>query len=69
MKFEFWFARKPVIIKYLMSPYNGGPKSALFLRVSEIRAGVRRAGVKRAVFWIENSKKSGVNFKISVSSK
>ena len=26
---------------YLMGPYNAGPKSALFLRVAEIRAGVK----------------------------
>ena len=44
-------------ISNLMGPYNAGPKSALFLRVAEIRAGVIRAGVKRAVFWIKNSKK------------
>ena len=43
--------------KYLMGPYNAGPKLALFLRVAEIRAGVKRAGVKRAVFWLKNSKK------------
>ena len=42
---------------YLMGPYNTGPKSALFLRVAEIRAGVKRAGVKWAIFWLENSKK------------
>ena len=29
---------------YLMGPYNAGPKSALFLRVAEIRAGFKRAG-------------------------
>ena len=32
-----------------MGPYNAGPKSALFLRVAEIKAGVRGAGVIRAV--------------------
>ena len=37
-------------IAYLMGPYNAGPKLALFLRVAEIRAGVKKAGVKRAVF-------------------
>ena len=30
---------------YLMGPYNAGPKLALFLRVAEIRAGVKRAGI------------------------
>ena len=38
-----------------MGPYNAGPKSALFLRVAEVRAGVKGAGVKRAVFWLEKS--------------
>ena len=42
--------RSPAWRIYLMGPYNAGPKSALFLRVAEIRAGVERAGVKRAVF-------------------
>ena len=27
-----------------MGPYNAGPKSALFLRVASIKAGVRGAG-------------------------
>ena len=35
---------------YLIGPYNAGPKSALFLRVALIRAGVNGAGVKRAIF-------------------
>ena len=32
-----------------MGPYNAGPKSALFLRVALIKAGVRGAGVIRAI--------------------
>ena len=44
------------IQEYLMGP-NAGPKSALFLRVAEIRASVKRADVKRTVFWLKNSKK------------
>ena len=32
-----------------MGPYNSGPISALFLRVALIKAGVRGAGVTRAV--------------------
>ena len=47
----------PRLSEYLMGPDNAGPKSALFLRVAEIRADVKRAGVKRAVFWLKNSKK------------
>ena len=34
---------------YLMGPYNAGPKSVLFLRVTLIKAGVRGAGVIRAI--------------------
>ena len=34
---------------YLMGPYNAGPKSELFLRVALINAGVRGAGVIRAI--------------------
>ena len=44
-----------------------GP-SALFLRVAVIRAGVKGAGVKRAVFWLKKNK-SGVILKIYISSK
>ena len=32
-----------------MGPYNAGPKSALFLRVVLMKAGVRGAGVIRAI--------------------
>ena len=32
-----------------MGPYNAGPKSALFLRVALIRAGVRGVGEIRAI--------------------
>ena len=32
-----------------MGSYNAGPKSALFLRVALIKAGVRGAGVIRAI--------------------
>ena len=32
-----------------MGPYNAGPKSALFLRVALIKAGVIGAGVIRAI--------------------
>ena len=32
-----------------MGLYNAGPKSALFLRVALIKAGVREAGVIRAI--------------------
>ena len=32
-----------------MGPYNAGHKSALFLRVALIKAGVRRAAVIRAI--------------------
>ena len=34
---------------YLMGPYNAGPKSALFLRVALIKAGVRGASVIRVI--------------------
>ena len=34
---------------YLMGPYNAGPKSTSFLRVALIKAGVKGAGVKRAI--------------------
>ena len=49
--------------KYLMGPYNAGPKSALFLRVAEIRAGVKKAGVKRAVFFVKELKKTALILK------
>ena len=32
-----------------MGPYNAGPESALILRVALIKAGVRGAGVIRAI--------------------
>ena len=32
-----------------MGPNNAGPKSALFLRVASIKAGVRGAGIIRAI--------------------
>ena len=32
-----------------MGPYNAAPKSALFLRVALIKAGVRGAGVIRTI--------------------
>ena len=32
-----------------MGPYNAGPKSALFLRVSLIKVGVTGAGIIRAI--------------------
>ena len=32
-----------------MDPYNAGPKSTLFMRVAVIKAGVRGAGVIRAI--------------------
>ena len=48
---------------YLIGAYNAGPKSALILQVAVIRAGVKRAGVIRAVFQSKFSK-SGVNFQI-----
>ena len=35
---------------YLIGPYNAGPKSAIFLRVALIRAGVSGVGIKRAIF-------------------
>ena len=34
---------------YLIGSYNAGPKPALFLRVALIKAGVRVAGVIRAI--------------------
>ena len=34
---------------FLVGPYNAGPKSALFFRVALIKAGVRGAGVIRAI--------------------
>ena len=36
---------------------NAGPKSALFFWTALIRAGVRRAGVKGAIFYSKISKK------------
>ena len=41
--------RVPKAIAYLKGPYNAGPKSALFLRVALIKAGVTGAGAIRAV--------------------
>ena len=51
---------------YLISPYNAGPKSVLFLRVALIRAGINGASVKRAIFKREKNilEKSSV-FKIN----
>ena len=41
---------KNVLFTFENGPYNAGPKSALFLRVALIRAGVNGAGVERAIF-------------------
>ena len=41
---------------YLIGPNNAGPKPVLFLRVAEIRAGVNRAGVKKAIFLVKDLK-------------
>ena len=56
------------MVTYLMGPYKISPKSALFLRAAEIRAGHKGASVKRAIFWLKKNK-IGVILKIYMSSK
>ena len=55
--------KKTILVQfiYLIGLYYAGPNAALFLRPALIRAGVKRAGVKGAVF-SKKMKKSGVNF-------
>ena len=42
--------RSPAWRIYLMGPYNAGPKSALFLRVAEIRACLKGLALKGPFF-------------------
>ena len=51
-----------------MGSYNAGPKSALFLRGAEIRPALKELALK-GPFIGKRTQKSGVNFKISISSK
>ena len=44
-----WQKITQITSRYLMGPYDAGPKSALFLRVAIIKAGVRGADVIRAI--------------------
>ena len=49
LKFSYFWMNH-TFPSYLIGPYDAGPKSALFLRMVLIRAGVNGADVQKAIF-------------------